>query len=282
MNYENRPKDKLIINLCPTGMVPTKELNPYTPISVDEIVKTAVSCAKLGVSVVHIHPRDNYGKPTWRKDAFAKIIEGIRNNTDLIISVSTSGRNWSEFEKRSECLELEGDLKPELASLTVGSMNFINQESVNSPQMIELLAKKMMDRGIKPEFEIFEPGMLHKAKFLLQKEIVKDEKPYFNLLFGSLGTAPFEPMVFATLLSMLPTNSVWSAAGIGQYQLYANAAAIIFGGHIRIGLEDNLYYSYDAKEPATNDVLVERIVGIANKLGRGIATPKEAREILGL
>jgi len=160
-------KRKVIINLCPTGMVPTKEQNPFLPVSPKEIINTALTCAKLGVSIIHLHPRDEDGNPTWRKEVFAEIISGIREkNDEIVINTTTSGRNWNEFEKRSECLELEGDLKPDMASLTVGSLNFINQESLNSPSMIERLANKMREKNIKPELEVFEPGMVHKAKYL--------------------------------------------------------------------------------------------------------------------
>src|SRR3989344_170840 len=155
---------KIILNLSPTGMVPTKEQNRFLPVTPKEIIKSAVTCAKLGATMIHLHPRDKDGKPTWEKEVFAEIISGIRNkNPDMVICATTSGRLWSEFAKRSECLDLQGDLKPDMASLTVGSMNFINQESLNSPDMIEQLALKMQENNIKPELEVFEPGMIHKA-----------------------------------------------------------------------------------------------------------------------
>lgn len=274
---------KVIINACLTGMVPTKELNPNTPITPQEIVECALKCAELGASMVHLHARDKDGKPTWKKEVYAEIIQGIRKvNKDLILIVSTSGRHWSEFEKRSACLELEGEAKPDMASLTLGSMNFINQESVNSPDMIEKLALKMQEKNIKPEIEIFEPGMLHKANYLIKKGVIHDAAPYFNILLGSLGTAPLDSSSFAAMIHLLPQNAVWGVAGIGAFQLDANIAGLSFGGGVRVGLEDNIYFDRDKKRLASNEELVERIELVIRAMGLKIATPKEVREMLNL
>lgn len=274
--------DPLIINLCATGMVPMKAQNPHLPVTPKEIIKSALKCAKLGASIVHIHPRDEFGKPTWKKEIFAEIISGIKEkNDEIIINVTTSGRNWTEFEKRSECLELKGDLKPDLASLTVGSLNFVNQESTNSPIMIERLALMMKEKGIKPELEIFEPGMLHKAKYLMKKGVI-EENPYINILLGSLGTSPLEPSVFAAFHAIMPRKAIWSVAGIGLFQLDANVMSLSLGGHVRVGLEDNIFFDREKKILASNEKLVERIAKIAKLMKRKIAKPKEARKILGI
>lgn len=275
--------NKRIINLCLSGMVPTKELNQNVPVTPEEMIRDALLCAELGASIIHIHPRDKYGKPTWEKAIFEKIIYGIKEkNKEVLISVTTSGRLWNEFEKRSACLEIKGDLKPDLASLTIGSMNFINTNATNHPEMIEKLVQRMQENGIKPEMEIFEPGMIHKAKYLLKKRIIKDEKPYFNLLLGSLGTTPLEPVSFGAMHSLLPENAVWSVAGIGKYQLDANIIGLGFGGNIRVGLEDNIYLDKEKKEPASNEKLLKRIVKIMAEMGLEPAIPKEARESLGI
>lgn len=272
-----------IINLCLTGMVPVKSMTPHVPITTQEIVQTVLNCAKLGVTVFHIHPRDEAGAPTWKKEAFKEIINGIRSkNNKLLISVTTSGRNWSDFERRSECLELKEDSKPDLASLTVGSMNFIKTASVNSPDIIHQLASKMMDEGIKPELEIFEPGMLYKANNMLQTGIIKDDKPYFNILLGSLGTSPLHPGVFGAIHSLLPSNAEWGLAGIGQFQLQANLLALVFGGNIRIGLEDNIYLNKEKKDLATNEALVERLLRIMNEMNLKPASFEETVERLGI
>lgn len=273
----------IIINACLTGMIPTKELNKYTPISPKEIAASALACAKLGASVVHIHPRDIEGKPTWKKEIFADIIFRIREkNKDLIISATTSGRFWNEFEKRSEVLDLKGDLKPDLASLTIGSMNFIHDESINTPKMIEQLALKMKERKIKPEMEIFEPGMIHKANYLMGKGIISNKKPYFNIFLGSLGTSPLHPSMVSACHSLLPPQAIWSSAGVGMYQLDANIMGLSFGAGVRTGLEDNIYFDRDKKILASNEALVQRIAVIMKQMNLEVATPKEARGILGL
>jgi 3-keto-5-aminohexanoate cleavage enzyme len=274
---------KVVINLCPTGMVGMKSDNPNIPVSPSEIIRDVLACAELGVSVAHIHARNKDGKPTWKKEVFAEIIAGIREKNDsIIINTTTSGRDWSEFEKRSDCLNLTGDLKPDLASLTVGSMNFIKSASVNDPNIIERLAKTMQDKGIKPELEVFEPGMLHKANYLIDKGIINKQSPYFNILLGSLGTSPLTPINLASFLALLPPNAVWSVAGVGAYQLDANVAALAFGGNVRIGLEDNNYFDRNKSVLTTNVELVTRIVEIIKNLQLEIATPQEAREILGV
>jgi len=274
---------KLIINLCPTGMVSSKQANPRLPVTASEIIKSSLACVKLGASIIHIHPRDENGNPTWKKEEFGKIIDGIRSQNDkVILNATTSGRAWSDFERRSECLDLKGDLKPDMASLTVGSMNFISTASVNPPDIIEQLASKMQEKGIKPELEVFEPGMLHKANYLIEKGIIKDSHPYFNILLGSLGTSPLHPAVFSSFYSLLPANAVWSIAGVGQYQLDANVMSMSMGGGVRVGLEDNQYFDRGKSIMASNEMLVSRIVKIAKLMQLEIATPSEARAMLGL
>lgn len=278
MHNAKRP---IIINVCLTGMVPTRDMNPHVPITPAEIVQCALTCAKLGAAIVHIHPRDDAGKPTWKKEVFAQIIADIRaHDDDILICVTTSGRNWGDFARRSECLELAGDLKPDLASLTLGSLNFLSQESVSSPQMIEQLAAKMKDTGIKPELEVFEPGMINKANYLIDRGMLDGTAPYFNILLGSVGTSPLHPATFAAMHALLPDDAVWSIAGIGAFQLDANVLALASGGHLRVGLEDNLYFDRDKAIPASNEMLVERIAGIARSMHLDIASPADARRIL--
>ena len=274
---------KVIINLCPTGMVGVKSDNPNIPITPNEIIADVLACADLGVSIAHIHAREENGKPSWRKEIVAEIIAGIREKNDsIILNTTTSGRDWGEFEKRSDCLDLSGDLKPDMASLTIGSMNFIKSASINEPDMIERLAIKMKEKGIKPELEVFEPGMVNKANYLIQKGIIDSNSPYFNILLGSLGTSPLTPISLASFISQLPQGAVWSLAGIGNYQLDANLAAISFGGGVRIGLEDNNYLDREKNVLATNVALVERITKFIRDAGLEIATPQEARVILGV
>lgn len=273
----------IIINAAITGMVPTRAMTPHVPLSVKEIVANALECARLGASIIHIHPRDEQGKPTPRQDLFEQIIAGIRaKNKEVLISVTTSGRLWNEFSKRSLPLEIKEPNKPDLASLTLGSLNFISQESVNSPEMIEALALKMKERGIKPEIEIFEPGMIHKAKYLMKKGVLSDIKPYFNILLGSLGTSPLEPSTVAAMIALLPPGAVWSFAGVGAYQLDTNVLGLSLGGNVRLGLEDNIFFDREKKVLATNQAMIKRLVKIATLMQLTIATPKQTRALLGL
>lgn len=275
--------NKVIINCALTGMIPTKELNQSVPLTPQEIAEDADMAVKLGASIVHVHARDKSGEPTWKKEIYAEIIKRIRDKQpNVIITVSTSGRNWSEFEKRAEVLELNGDMKPDMATLTMGSMNFINTESMNSPEMIEKLATTMQKNGIKPEFEIFEPGMIHKTNFMLERGMIKDENPYFNIFLGNLGTAPLEVTNVSALLNLLPQNANWAFAGLGRFQLRANVMGLALGGGVRLGLEDNIYFNQEKEVLASNQSQIERINKIIDLLDLEISTIEETRERLGL
>jgi len=271
-----------IINVCLTGMIPTKLDNAKTPITAVEIANDVKDCAKEGAALFHVHARDNREVPTYKKEVYENIIAKIKEeNDDVIICVSTSGRNFNEFEKRSQVLEVDGDLRPDMASLTLGSLNFPQQASVNDPQMLQDLAKKMKDNGIKPELEVFDTGMINYSKYLIKKGIL--EPPfYYNILLGSLGSAEANPIILSHMIEMLPENSYWAVAGIGNYQLYANCLGLAMGGGVRVGLEDNIYYDRDKKEYASNMNLVERIIRIIKSMGRELATPEYVRDILQL
>lgn len=275
-------RSPLVINLALTGMVPRRGDNPHTPITPEEIAADVHRCFEAGARVFHVHARSEDEEPTYRREVFADIIRRIRQTTpDAIICVTTSGRLYKTFEQRSDSLNLEGDLKPDLASLTLGSMNFPKQASINEPAMIQRLAACMTERNIIPELEVFEFGMLDYAHFLAGRGVLKP--PYvFNLLLGSLGTLSATALNLALLVERLPQGSFWSAAGIGRYQSSMNALGVVMGGHVRTGLEDNLYLDGDKRELATNELLVQRVVNHARGINRPIATPEQARQLLGL
>ena len=273
--------NKLIINVALTGMIPTKQDNPHVPMTPDEIAEDCYRCYRAGASIFHLHARDEKGEPTYRADLYREIITKVRNRCpDAIVCVSTSGRVFKSFEQRSEVLNLNGDAKPDMASLTLGSLNFPKQASVNEPQMIQALAEKMNKNGIVPELEIFDMGMLDYAKYLIDRKILH-EPLYFNLLLGSLGTLAATPSHLSNLVTHLPQNSTWAAAGIGRFQYYVNSMAIVMGGHVRVGLEDNIYMDTNRQKPATNLMLVERLVKLAGMVEREICKPKEARSMIG-
>jgi uncharacterized protein (DUF849 family) len=168
-----------------------------------------------------------------------------------------------------------------MASLTLGSLNFLTGASTNSIEMVERLAMAMKEQGVQPELEVFDLGMINLARYLERNGILEGRK-YFNLLFGNLNTAPATIGSLATVAAALPENSIWAAAGLGQFQLPMNVAAITAGGHVRVGLEDSIHYDYSRTQLATNRQLIERLVRISAELQRPLATPTEAREMIGL
>lgn len=274
--------EKLIINAAITGMVPLKRDTRHIPISPQEIIAEARRCHSAGASILHIHARNDDESPAWEKEIYAEIIGGIRAACpDLMISASTSGRKFGAFLQRSDVLNLVDELKPDFGSLTLGSMNFPNQPSINSPEMISALATTMRDRHIVPELEIFESGMVDYAHYLIKKGVLV--KPFYaNILLGSLGTLSASAENLVAVVRALPSGAVWSATGIGRYQFKINNLAIAMGGHVRVGLEDNLYYDAAKTQPATNVGLIERVVRVARSMEREIASPEEARQIIGL
>jgi uncharacterized protein (DUF849 family) len=278
MRREDDLADKLIIKLAPTGMIPTKEDTPYVPTTPEEIAEDTYRAFRLGVSVVHVHARDEEGRPTFKREHFEPIFQLIRERCpDIVICATTSGRVTPQVEHRSEVLALG----TEMASLTMGSLNFRDYPSVNSMETITKLAEEMRSRKILPELEIFEAGFINTSKYLLNKGVLNGPL-HFNLLLGSLGSISADLRDLVYLVESLPRGSTWSATGIGRFQTRINVASMLMGGHVRVGIEDSIYYNYPDKELATNEKLVERIVRVARDVGREIATPEEARTILGL
>jgi uncharacterized protein (DUF849 family)/N-acetylglutamate synthase-like GNAT family acetyltransferase len=276
------PYPPLIINACLTGMIPTKIVTPYVPVSPEEIIENAINVYDAGASIVHIHARDKHGKPTYKAECYEQIISAIRRErSDFVCCVTTSGRNYNEFEKRSEVLHLDGLAKPDMGSLTLGSLNFLTGPSVNSLDMVIQLALMMKEKGIKPELEVFDPGMVNVANYLERYNIISGRK-YFNILLGNLNTSSATIGDLASITSILPDNSVYAVAGLGKFQLAMNTVAIATGAHVRVGLEDSIFYDHEQTQLATNEDLIKRIVRISKELQRPIATAAEARTLLEL
>jgi uncharacterized protein (DUF849 family) len=277
------PWPPLIINVCLTGMIPTRASTPHVPLAVDEIVGDAIAVADAGAQMVHLHARDEAtGQPTSDTRYFERILTGIRRERpELVCCVTTSGRNWPEFERRSEVLLLKGAAHPDMASLTLGSLNFLTGPSNNAIHTIERLAMCMRENDIKPELEIFDSGMINLAKYLERHGILSGTK-YFNLLLGNLNTAAATIGDLSHLVAALPENSVWAAAGLGAFQLPMNVAAILAGGNVRVGLEDNIHYDAGRSRLATNVELVQRLVRISGEFERPLATCTQVRTRLGL
>lgn len=252
------------------------------PVTPDEIIEDAIRVFDAGARVVHLHARDEKGEPTPDAKVYEKIISAIREQRPgMVCCVTTSGRNWREFEQRAEVLDLKGPAKPDMASLTLGSLNFFTGPSVNALDMIERLAVAMKERDIKPEIEVFDTGMVNLAKYLERNRLIEGRK-YFNLLFGNINTVPATIGNLSAMVASLPEDSLWAGAGLGLFQLPMNVASIVAGGHVRVGIEDAIHFDYAKEVVATNEQLVGRIVRIAGELQRPIATAQETRRMMGL
>lgn len=261
------PKLDFPLTLAPTGMVPTKQQNPALPVSPAEIAETVRRCAEIGITAVHLHARNEQEEPAWEKKYYSEIIYQVRSKAPgVLINVSTSGRNWSELEKRADVLSLDGDLKPDIASLTTSSLNFLRGASINEPDTVRALAQIMQDRGITPELELFDLGMVNAANILAKQGVLK--APFLaNIFLGSAFSAQANPLQLSAMLSALPHGTIWSGAGIGAFNLPSYALALASGGGVRVGLEDGLTLSTQGEKVLTsNEDLVERVTELAGSL----------------
>ena len=233
--------------------------------------------------MVHLHAREPYTEmAAYRKELYGEIIEGIREYAkDLVICVSTSGRVFSDYEKRSEVLLLSGDVKPDMASLTLSSLNFNKQASINEPGVIVQLANEMQEKGIKPELEVFDLGMMSCANYLINKGILKPPY-YFNVIFGNISSAQSDLIHIGAIIKDLPESSLFALGGIGAFQLQTNSLAISMGYGIRIGLEDNIWFDGERTELATNTGLLKRARKIADANEKEFMSPSELRKLLNL
>lgn len=273
-------KRDLIINACLTGMVPDKRKCPALPVTPDEIIHDALAAHRLGASIVHIHARGTDGSPTWEPTIYREIFSELRRVApELILCATTSGRLWNEREKRSAVLMLESDTRPDMASLTLGSLNFPNSVSANSIADIEYLLDAMTAQGVRPEFEIFDLGMADYFRTLVARKNLRGPF-YANILLGNIGTAAADEANLRYITGRLPEGTVWAGAGIGKHQMPVIENAVRLGGHIRVGLEDNIYADHAKKTPATNASLIETAVSIARASGRSPMSATEAREQL--
>jgi 3-keto-5-aminohexanoate cleavage enzyme len=271
------------VNFTPTGMIPTKEMTPHVPVSISEIVEDVHRAVEIGISMVHLHARDeSTGQPTYKARVYEKIIAGIRSfSEDLIVCVSLSGRDFKEFAQRAEPLQLDGGVKPDMGSLTLSSLNFNATASLNAPDMITALATEMQSRGIVPELEAFDAGMINYARYLQKKGLLVPPF-YFNLLLGNIACAQADLLHAGIMIRDLPEDSFWALAGIGNSQLCMNSVAIAMGGGVRVGLEDNIYYDTQRTRLATNAELLRRVHTLAQANERKLMQSAELRRLLNL
>jgi 3-keto-5-aminohexanoate cleavage enzyme len=261
-----------IINFTPTGTQTTRE-NSNAPLLPNEIIEEVHQASDLGISIVHLHARDEVTlENTYKREIYQKIIEGIKKHCpELLICVSLTGRNFPEIEKRSEVLQL----CPDMGSLTMSSLNFSSGASVNQPEIILSLIKEMDKYGVQPEIECFDTGMLNYTNYLISKNILNP--PYhINIILGNIYNGQCDLGTLSTIKNNLPTNSFTCLGGIGSQQLKSTTYGLLDFDGIRIGLEDNLYYK--GKEKATNIDLLKRSHRIMREFNIEHYTPTELRE----
>jgi len=271
--------DKFIVNVCLTGIVASKTQNPYLPVTPEEIAKDVGSCLDLGASMFHLHARDHGENADWRKESYERIIRSVREvSQEAVVCFSASGRKVAGLEKRMECLRT--DPPPDMASVTLGSLNFLADAVTNAPSDILTVIHEMNDRGIAPEVEVFDVGMARTVARLITSGVLKTPC-YVNVLLGNVASSDASLLDLAAVTHHLPAGTIWCAGGVGKSQLIANVLGIMFGSGVRVGLEDNLYFN-GLKAPASNAALVERVVSMGRHLGKSPCSARETREFLGL
>lgn len=268
-----------IITVAITGSVPTKKDSPAVPVTVPEQIESTHAAYEAGAALVHVHVRNDDGTTTSDPEKFGRFLAGIRKHCpDMIVQFSTGGRSGMGKERGGML-----HLKPEMASLTTGSVNFAKIIYENHPTLINDLATGMLANDIKPEIEIFDLAMLYNAAKLVADGLLK-APVHVQFVLGIPGALPADRQVLdfelAQLERVLP-GATWTAAGIGRHQLTVNEWALELGGHCRTGLEDNLRFDKD-RLATSNAELVKRVAELTPKFGRSVATPAEARRILGL
>ena len=251
-------------------MIPQKRQAPSVPISASEIVEQVHAAFDLGITMVHVHARQPSGFPSSKAEDYAPIIEGIREHCPgLVICASLSGRNVTDPAARAEVLSLQ----PDMASLTLSSLNFVQSASVNSPETIMELARRIEAAGAKPELEVFDTGMVNYLGYLIRKGLV--QAPFYvNVLLGNIAGAQLSAAHLAAMQRDLPEGAHIALAGLGQYQLDAHLVAMGLGWGVRVGLEDNIHWDREKKQVTTNIELLQRIHELAGVAGREIMAPE--------
>ncbi|MCD4817474.1 MAG: 3-keto-5-aminohexanoate cleavage protein [Candidatus Cloacimonetes bacterium] len=271
----------LVITTALTGAETTKKDQPNLPITPDEQVATAKACFEAGSRVLHLHIREDDGSPSQRLERFEEVISKVRKQVpEMLIQISTGGAVGVPFEERMAPLKL----KPEMATLNAGTLNFGNEVFVNSPDDIIKLAEKFKEENVAPEIEVYESGMIDYVAKLVKKGYITHEPLHVQFVLGVPGgmSGKAKNIIYMAehLKEEIPT-ATWGIAGIGRWQLPGAMIAMAMGGHIRTGFEDNIFYHKNVLADS-NEQLVFRIVRIAKEFGRPLATPEQTKEILGL
>lgn len=274
--------DKRIISVALTGNWGDKQKNPAFPITPEEIADSAYEAYKAGASIAHIHVRDEESRPTMRTDLFEKAIRLIKEKCDIVINMTSSGghslNGMASDEARIEPFRV---LRPEMGSYDCGTMNWLHKTVFeNTPRFLEQLGQLYIDLGIKPEIEIFDLGMIETAKYYIGKGIL-NEPCHFQFIMGAPGGMSGTVQNLAYAVKQLPEGSTWSASGLSKNHIPIMLAALALGGNVRVGFEDNLYFSHGVLAKS-NAELVARAADIIRASGFEVASPDDARQILGL
>jgi len=268
--------DKLIITCAITGAEVTKEMNPAVPYTIDEMAQSAYEAYKAGASIIHLHARNDDGTPTQDKDRFNAIMTEIKKRCpEVIIQVSTGGAVGMSRDERLDVL----NNTPEMATLDCGTLNFGGDDIfVNTENDIKYFAQKMNSLGVRYEMECFEKGHIDTTLRFIKKDIIKNHLHY-SFVLGVRGGMTGEERDFIFLKESIPAKATFSVAGVGRYEFPLAELSIKYGGHVRVGLEDNLYIEKGILAKS-NSELVKKVVTIAKKYNREIATSEETRKIL--
>ena len=271
---------KVIITAAVCGSNPTKAMNPAVPYTPEEIADAVVACSEAGAAIAHVHVRDpQTGAPTHRLNLFAEVVERVRARCPILLNLTTSGLNL-QGDDVTEARLAPITLRPELASLDIGSVNFRTRPFINPPDFGETAAQRMRDHGVKPEIEVFDIGHIEQAKHLIAQGFF-DDPPYFQLCMGIQWGIPATPENLLTMHRSLPAGVPWSVLGVGRAQLPMITIGLLLGGHIRVGFEDNLHLRKGVLAES-NTQFVEMAVHLVHTLHREVATPDDARAILNL
>ncbi len=267
----------LMITAALVGAEVMREQTPYVPYTPEEIAEEARRCREAGAIMAHVHGRREDGTPTQDRATFQQILEKIRERSDILVQFSTGGAVGMDVEERIEAL----DLKPDMATLTTGTVNFGDDVFWNDMATIRTIAQRLQTHAIRPEVEIFDTGMVDTALRLRKEGLLDPDALHFDFVLGVPGAmgARIENLEF--LVSMLPEGCTWSVAGVGRHELPMAYAAIDMGGHVRVGLEDNIYVSKGVLAKS-NAELVEKVVEYAQKVGRPLATIEQAKTLLNI
>jgi 3-keto-5-aminohexanoate cleavage enzyme len=271
---------ELIVTAALVGSRPTKKMNPAVPYSPEEIAASAVECCKAGAAIAHIHVRNPVtGENELNIDYFGEVLDRIRAACDIIVNLTTSASYLQGPDVGQRRLQ-PVFLKPDMCSFDLGSVNFFDRVFLNPPDWAEEAAKCMKDNGVKPEIEVFDTGHISQAIDLIRKGLIQPPA-YFQICMGVKWgiEATAENLLF--MKSKLPAGAVWSVLGVGKAQLPMITLAMILGGHVRVGFEDNIYVKQGVLA-SSNAQMVEGAVDLAERLGRRVVTPKEARVMLGI